>query len=133
MNIHNSLNISSRSYEAPNESSFVCSFLLNHETGTQAFPSSGSVIFSTWIQYYCALVLVAKNLPASACDIRDSSSVSESGRCPRRGRGSHSNILAWRIQWTEEAGGLRIPWGAEWTRLKRLSTAQHICKKLLEM
>ena len=24
---------------------------------------------------------------------------------------THSSILAWRIPWTEEAGGLHSPWG----------------------
>ena len=28
------------------------------------------------------------------------------GRCPGGGHGTHSNILAWRIPWTEEPGGL---------------------------
>ena len=27
------------------------------------------------------------------------------------GRATHSSILAWRIPWTEEAGGLYSPWG----------------------
>jgi len=26
--------------------------------------------------------------------------------CLEKGRGTHSNILAWKIPWTEEAGGL---------------------------
>ena len=36
---------------------------------------------------------------------------------------NHSSILAWRIPWTEEPGGLQ-PVGSQksWTRLKRLST-----------
>ena len=28
-----------------------------------------------------------------------------------RGRAAHSSILAWRIPWTEEPGGLHSPWG----------------------
>ena len=28
-----------------------------------------------------------------------------------KGKTSHSSILAWRIQWTEEPGGLYSPWG----------------------
>ena len=27
------------------------------------------------------------------------------------GRATHSSILAWRIPWTEEPGGLYSPWG----------------------
>ena len=32
---------------------------------------------------------------------------------------AHSSILAWKIPWTEEAGGLYSPWGHKksWTRL----------------
>ena len=57
------------------------------------------------------VALVVKNLPANA------------GRCKRHrfnpwvrkipleeGTATHSSILAWRIPWIEEPGGLR-PWG----------------------
>ena len=37
--------------------------------------------------------LVVKNSPASAGDVRDTG----------------SSILAWRIPWTEEPGGLQVP------------------------
>ena len=31
---------------------------------------------------------------------------------------SHSRILAWKISWTEEPGGLYSPWGRKsWTQL----------------
>ena len=33
--------------------------------------------------------------------------VSGSGRSPGEGNGTHSSILAWRIPWTEEPGGLQ--------------------------
>ena len=36
----------------------------------------------------------------------DSGSIPELGRSPGEGNGSHSSILAWKILWTEEAGGL---------------------------
>ena len=41
---------------------------------------------------------------------------------------THSSILAWRIPWTEESGGLQSnPWGRkELDRTERLSTALHI-------
>ena len=49
-----------------------------------------------------------KNPPANAGDIRDMSSIPESERYPkRRALATHSSILAWRIQWTEEPGGLQ--------------------------
>ena len=38
------------------------------------------------------------------------------------GMATHSSILAWRIPWTEEPGGLQLHRVTEsWTRLKRLS------------
>ena len=44
----------------------------------------------------------------SACNIRDLGSIPGSGRSPgERNGNSHSSILAWRIPWTEEAGGLQ--------------------------
>ena len=49
------------------------------------------------------IVLVVKNLPANAGDIRDSGSIPELGR----GNGNHSSILAWRIPRTEEPGRLQ--------------------------
>ena len=34
---------------------------------------------------------------------------------------THSSILAWRIPWTEEPGGLQSIGSQSWTRLKRLN------------
>ena len=36
---------------------------------------------------------------------------------------THSSILAWRIPWTEEPGGLQSEGSQSRTRLKQLSTA----------
>ena len=47
---------------------------------------------------------VVKNSPASAGDV---GSLPGSGRSPGEGNGTHSSILAWRIPWTEEPGGLQ--------------------------
>ena len=52
------------------------------------------------------VVLVVKNPPASAGAIRDVGSISGLGRSPGEGTATHSSILAWRIPWTEEFGGL---------------------------
>ena len=38
---------------------------------------------------------------------------------------THSSILAWRIPWTEEPGGLQSMVSKCWTQLKQLST--HTC------
>ena len=50
---------------------------------------------------------MVKNLPANAVDVRDVGSVPELGRYPGEGMATHSSILAWRIPWTEEPGGLQ--------------------------
>ena len=46
---------------------------------------------------------VVKNLPAS---VGDAGLVPESGRSPGEGKVNCSSILAWKIPWTEEPGGL---------------------------
>ena len=43
------------------------------------------------------VVLVVKNLPANAGDIRDSGSIPGSERAPEEGMATDSSILAWRI------------------------------------
>ena len=47
---------------------------------------------------------MVKNLAASA---GDAGSIPGSGRSPGGGNAPHSNILAWKIPWTEEPGGLQ--------------------------
>ena len=51
-------------------------------------------------------VLVVKNLPADAEDIRDVGSIPGWGRFPRGGHGKPLHIPAWRVPWTEEPGRL---------------------------
>ena len=53
------------------------------------------------------MTLVVKNLPANAGYGRDMGLIPGSGRSPGRGHGNPSSILAWRIPWTEEPGGLQ--------------------------
>ena len=50
------------------------------------------------------VVLVVKNPPANAGDIRDSGLIPRLGRSHGEGDGYHSSILAWQIPWTEELG-----------------------------
>ena len=52
------------------------------------------------------VALVVKNAPANAGDIRVSGSTSGLGRLPGGEHAAHPSILAWRIPWTEEPGGL---------------------------
>ena len=42
----------------------------------------------------------------SACNEGDPGSISGLGRSPGEGNGTHSSILAWKIPWTEDPGGL---------------------------
>ena len=42
------------------------------------------------------------------------------------GMATHSSILAWRIPWTEEPGGLQSIRLQSWAQLKRLSTHAHM-------
>jgi len=50
---------------------------------------------------------VVKNLPANAGEAGDTSSIPKLGRSHEKEMGTHSSILAWRIPWTEEPGGLQ--------------------------
>ena len=45
---------------------------------------------------------VVKNLPANTGDTRDMGLIPGSGISPA----THSTILAWKISWTKESGGL---------------------------
>ena len=56
------------------------------------------------------MVLVVKNLPANAGDVRNMGLIPGLGRSPG-GHGSPS-ILAWRIPWTEDPGRLYTVLGA---------------------
>ena len=64
------------------------------------------------------LVLVIKNPSANAGDMRDEVSRPGSGISTGGGMTAHSSILAWRISWTEEPGGLQSTWlqrvGHDW-------------------
>ena len=50
---------------------------------------------------------VVKNLLADAGDIRGTDLIPRSERSPGGGTATHSSILAWRIPYTEEPGGLQ--------------------------
>ena len=51
--------------------------------------------------------LVVKNLPSNADDIRDVSLILGQEDALEEGVSTHSRILAWKIPWTEEPGGLQ--------------------------
>ena len=50
---------------------------------------------------------MVKNLPANAGDIREAGLIPGLGHRLEEGMATHSSILAWRIPWTEEPGGLQ--------------------------
>ena len=50
---------------------------------------------------------MVNNLPVSAGDERDLSLIPGSEDPLEKGLATHSSILAWRIPWTEEPGGLQ--------------------------
>ena len=52
------------------------------------------------------VMLMVKNPPANAGDIRDSGSIPGLGRSPGGGHATYSSVLAWRIPWTEEPGAV---------------------------
>ena len=54
---------------------------------------------------------VGKNPPANAGDRRDVGSSLGQEDPLEKETATHSSILAWRIPWTEEPGGLYSPWG----------------------
>ena len=49
---------------------------------------------------------MVKNPPVNAGDTRDTGSIPGSEDPLEKGMATHSSILAWRIPWTEEPGGL---------------------------
>ena len=53
------------------------------------------------------MVLVVRNSPNNAGDIRDVNLIPGWGRNLEEDVATHSSILAWRIPWTEEPGGLQ--------------------------
>ena len=69
------------------------------------FPSSLRAHQLTMEGWNCCWLI--KNLPANTGDVRDRGSIPGLGRSPRKGQRTHSNILGWRIPWTEEPGLLQ--------------------------
>ena len=71
---------------------------------------------------------MVKNPPANAGDIGDAGLIPELGRSPG-GRHGNASILAWRMPWTEEPGGLQPMGPQSWIQLKQLSTQTCIYNK----
>ena len=59
---------------------------------------------------------MVKNLPANAGDKRNASLILDQEDPLEKDMATHSSILAWRIPWTEEPGGLQSTGVAQsWT------------------
>ena len=70
------------------------------------------------------VALVVKNPPTNAGDVRDAGLILGEEDPLEEGMATHSSILAWRIPWTGEPGGLQSIGSQSQTHLKQLSTAQ---------
>ena len=53
------------------------------------------------------MVLVVKNLPANAGNLRDTGLIPGQEDPLEEDMATHSSILTWRTSWTEEPGGLQ--------------------------
>ena len=69
---------------------------------------------------------MVKNLPASAGGLRDVGLIPGSEDPLEEGMATHSSVLAWRLPWTEEPGGLQSIGSCDWTGLKQLNMQAHI-------
>ena len=83
------------------------------------------------------LAYQVKNLPAKSRDVRDVGFIPGSGRSPGVEMATHSSILAWRILWTEDPGGLQfIKWqrvGHDWSDLACTHTSPLLINIALEV
>ena len=62
-----------------------------------------------WSPQASQVVLVVKNPPSKARDPKDTGSIPGLERSPGPGGvATHSSVIAWRIPWTEEPGGLQF-------------------------
>ena len=113
-------------------------------TGQNSFLLSNSLLlhrrrfdsasWETAVRWYLVgasqVALVVKNLPAFAEDVRDSSLIPGLGRALEMGMATHSSILAWRIPWTEEPGGLQSTGsqsiGHEWSDLAPMVPGENL-------
>ena len=95
-----------------------------HAHGTKGSSRSDPFHAPYLLPWASQVALVVENPPTNAGVVRDPGSIPGSGRYPEEGMATCSSILVWRIQWTEEAGGLQSMglWSRTW--LRQLSTQQ---------
>ena len=73
------------------------------------------------------VVQLIQNLPANEGDAKDDGSIPGSGRSLEQKMAAQASILAWKIPWTEEPGGLQSM-GAQRVRHKWAHTQQQTCE-----
>ena len=76
-----------------------------------------SMIYMIYIYIYISFTSDSDS-KESACNAGDVGLIPGLRRSPREGNDTHSSILAWRIPWTEEPGGLQS------MALQRITLAQ---------
>ena len=81
--------------------SFPCSFSCFFSPFSLISSSSGLSVKGA------SQMTLVKNLPANSRHMRVASLVPELGRSPEEGMVTHSSMIAWRIPWTVELGGLQ--------------------------
>ena len=62
-------------------------------------------LLALYICHASQIALMVKNTSTNAGDVRDTGLIPGSGISPGKDMMTHSNILAWRIPWTEEPRG----------------------------
>ena len=70
------------------------------------------ITYSSFMNLFLAMLYIwdfpgSSEVKESACNVEDLGSVPGLGRSPGEGNGNPLSILAWRIPWTEEPGGLQ--------------------------
>ena len=84
-----------------------CSWFTDDSPGICQNLVSGFVKADLKQPWASQMVLVIRNPLANVGDIRDEGSIPGLGRSLEESMATHSSILAWRIPWTEEPGGLQ--------------------------
>ena len=74
---------------------------------TAEFSKFADILSAALSQHHHILGFGGSEVKASACNAGDLGSIPGLGRSPGKEMATHSSILAWRIPWTEEPGGLQ--------------------------
>ena len=89
-----------------NESGYVLSSFLSYSEFNHPALMHISILTSISLISGLPRWLVIKNPPANSGDIGDTGLIPGMGRSPG-GMATHSSVIAWRIPWTAEPGGLQ--------------------------